>query len=114
MAVVNITVENDHDFYRGFFYMTVGGAPVDLTGASFVMMLRRHAKDAVAYLELATESGEIVIVDPPGGNFTIRITQQQLEELATGSYDQSLIMKLQGVKQQLWSGTIVINPGPSR
>ena len=114
MATVNITVDNDADFYRGFLYQTISGDPVDLTGASFVMMLRRHAKDAVAYLSLTTANGEIVITDPPGGSFTIRITQQQLEELTLGSYDHSLVMTMGGVKQQLWSGTIIINPGPSR
>jgi hypothetical protein len=114
MATVNITVANDADFFRSFLYQTISGDPVDLTGAAFVMMVRRHAKDNVAYLSLSTETGEIVITDAPGGSFTVLITQQRLEEMTTGSYDQSLVMTLNGVKQQLWSGQLTINPGPSR
>lgn len=114
MATVNITVANDADFFRSFLYQTVSGAPVDLTGAAFVMMARKHAKDAVALLHLSTETGEIAINDPPGGSFTVLITQERLVDLATGSYDQSLVMTLNGVKQQVWSGDLTINPGPSR
>lgn len=114
MATVNITVDNDADFFRSFLYQTLDGNPVDLTGAAFVMMLRRHAKDNVAYLSLSTATGEIAITDAPGGAFTVLVTQDQLEELSLGSYDQSLVMTLNGVKQQLWSGTFVVNPGPSR
>ena len=35
MAIVNITVEIDADFYRLFQYvMATGGAPINMTGAS--------------------------------------------------------------------------------
>ncbi len=114
MATVNITVANDADFFRSFFYQTLSGDPVDLTGADFVMKARRHAQDATAYLTLSTETGEIAITDGPGGSFTVLITQERLEEMTTGPYDQSLVMTLNGVKQQLWSGQLVINAGPSR
>jgi hypothetical protein len=114
MATVNITASSDADFFRSFLYKTIDLNPVDLTGAAFVMMLRRHAKDNVVYLSLSTDTGEIVITDAPGGSFTVLITQQQLEEMTSGSYDQSLVMTLNGVKQQIWSGTLTINPGPSR
>ena len=43
MATVNITTENDADFYRTFVWQTVDGAPIDMTGMALEMMLRRHA-----------------------------------------------------------------------
>ena len=85
MATVNITVENDADFYRTFQYvMASSGAPIDITGASLEMMLRRHAEDVEALLRLGTDSGEIVLTDPANGLFTVLIRQDALERLGLG------------------------------
>jgi hypothetical protein len=114
MAIVNITAENDADFYRSFVYQTQSGKPIDLTGASMVMKLRRHAEDATAFLTLSTDSGEITVTNPAGGQFTIMITQQSLLELSLGPYEQSLIMTINSVKKKIWSGALVVEAGPSR
>ncbi|WP_166304659.1 MULTISPECIES: hypothetical protein [Bradyrhizobium] len=114
MATVNISVANDADFFRSFLYRTLSGDPIDLTGATFVMKARRHAQDATAFLTLSTDTGEIDIADGPGGSFTVLITRERLLEMTIGPYDQSLVMTLNGVKQQLWSGVLTVNPGPSR
>jgi hypothetical protein len=119
MAIVNITVENDADFYQLFQYVSLNpdgsiGQPINMTGASLEMMLRRHAADETAVLRLATDSGEFVLTDPIDGYFTLRITKSVIEQLGLGSYDQSNIMTLAGLKTKVWGGTIVINPGPTR
>jgi hypothetical protein len=115
MAIVNITVENDADFYQMFQYvMATAGTPIDMTGASLEMMLRRHAEDVDALLRLGTDTGEIVLTDPVNGYFTVLITQDQLAQLALGSYDQSNIMTLGGRKTKIWNGTVIINAGPTR
>jgi hypothetical protein len=114
MAIVNITVENDADFYRVFQYVTVAGVPIDVTGASMEMMLRRHAEDVEALLRVATDTGEIVLKDPVNGFFSLLITQPTLEQLGLGSYDHSNIMTLNGLKIKIWSGTFVNNAGPTR
>jgi hypothetical protein len=120
MAVVNITVENDADFYRTFQYvMSSAGTPIDMTGATLEMMLRRHAEDAEAVMRLATDTGEIVMLDPVNGLFSVLIRQEDLERLGLGSFDHSNIMT-QGVingiplKTKIWSGTLVNNAGPTR
>ena len=85
MATVNITVTNDADFHRTFQYMMqVSGLPIDLTGASLEMMLRRHAEDVEAVLRLGTDTGEIMLTDPVNGVFTILIRQDTLERLGLG------------------------------
>jgi hypothetical protein len=115
MAIVNITVENDADFYRAFQYVAAtSGAPINMTGASLEMMLRRHAEDVEALLRLATDTGEIVLTDPVNGTFTVLISQDSLERLGLGSFDQSNIMTLGGLKIKIWSGTLVNNAGPTR
>ena len=114
MATVNITVENDADFYRSFVYQTKAGVPIDLTDVSMVMKLRRHAEDVNAFLTLSTDTGEIVITNATGGQFTIEIVQESLLELALGSYAQSLIMTINSIKKKIWSGSLIVEPGPSR
>jgi len=114
MATVNITVDNDHDFYRVFQYTTVSNVPINITGATMVMMLRRHAKDEAAQLKLTTATGEIVLTDPVNGKFSVRIVQDTLERLGTGDFDHSLVMTLTGSKRGVWSGVFTNNPGASR
>jgi hypothetical protein len=115
MAIVNITVENDADFYRTFQYVTVdSSSPINITGASLEMMLRRHAADDTAVLRLATDTGDFVLTDPGNGFFTLRVNQPVLEQLGLGSFDQSNIMTLGGLKTRIWSGVFIINPGPTR
>jgi hypothetical protein len=115
MATVNITVTNDADFYRMFQYVqTPSNTPIDMTGASLEMMLRRHAEDAEALLRLGTDTGEIVMTDPLHGFFTILITQDTLAHLGLGSFDHSNIMTQGTLKTKIWSGTLTNNAGPTR
>jgi hypothetical protein len=113
-AIVNITVENDADFYWQFQYVDATLAPIDMTGASLEMMLRRHAPDDTAVLRLATDSSDFVLVDPGNGMFTLMIRQPVLQKLALGSYDHSNIMTQGGIKTRIWSGTLTNNAGPTR
>ena len=115
MATVNIVVENDADFYRRFQYVTVdSSSPINITGASLEMMLRRKAADVDAVLRLGTDTGEIVITDAAHGFFTVKITQDTLERLGLGDFAHSNIMTLGGLKTRIWSGTFTNNPGPTR
>jgi hypothetical protein len=114
MAIVNITTYNDADFYRSFSYQTIDGAPIDLTGGSMEMMLRRHAKDAIALLRLATDTGEIVLIDPVAGKFSVRIQQGTLVQLGLGEFDHSNILTMYGNKIRVWSGLLTNNAGATR
>lgn len=114
MAIVNINVQNDADFYRTFIWQTLVGDPIDLTGGSMEMMLRRHASDQAAVLRLATDSDDIKLIDPTNGTFTLRIAQEVLERLGLGDFDQSNIFTRGGYKVRVWTGTLTNNAGPTR
>lgn len=114
MAIVNITVDNDADFYRVFQYQTISGVPIDITGAAMWMMLRRRAEDQVAVMRLGTDTGEIVLVDSVNGKFSVLIRQEELERLGLGDFDQSMIMDIAAFKRSIWSGVLTNNAGPSR
>jgi hypothetical protein len=120
MAIVNITCENDADFLRGFVYQTLLsdgvtlGPPVNLTGNTMRMGVRAHASDVTEDLLLTTENGGLIITDAPNGKFTVIITQVQLVEMQTGSYEHSLVRITGSNTLRIWSGSLVINPGASR
>jgi hypothetical protein len=114
MSIVNITTYNDADFYRTFAWQTIAGAAIDLTGGVMEMMLRRHAPDQAAVLRLGSDTGEIAFIDPVNGVFTVRITQDALEHLALGDYDQSNIFNRNGYKVRVWTGLLTNNAGPTR
>ena len=114
MAIVNITVENDADFYRTFAWQTVAGVPIDMTGMTLEMMLRRHAEDVTAVLRLATDTNEIVLIDPVNGKFTVRISQEVLVQLGLGDFEHSNIATVGALKVRIWSGTLTNNAGATR
>jgi hypothetical protein len=114
VAIVNITVTNDADFYRTFAWQTLAGAPINMAGGLMEMMLRRHATDAAAVLRLGSDTGEIVFVDPNNGVFTVRMSQDMLEHLALGDYEHSNIFSRGGYKVRVWSGLLTNSAGPTR
>ena len=114
MAIVNITTQNDADFYRLFAIQSTSGSPIDITGATLEMMLRRHAQDEAAVLRLATDTGEIVVTDPINGQFSVLIKQDKLVRLGLGDFDQSNIMTLNDFKMRVWTGTLTNNAGATR
>jgi hypothetical protein len=114
MTTVNITVTNDADFYRTFQYITIAGEPINISGGEMEMMFRRHARDKAAVLRIGTDTGEIVLVDPVNGLFTIKIKQDTLEQLGLGDFDQSNILTRNGNKVRIWSGVLTNNAGPTR
>jgi len=114
MAVVNIIVQNDADFYRTFVWQTIDGNLISMGGMALEMMLRRHAKDEAAVLRLATDTGEVVVTNAGAGQFTVRISQDALEHLGLGDFDQSMIATRNGYKVRVWSGLLTNNAGPTR
>lgn len=117
MAIVNISTTSDADYVHGFQYMA-GTNPIDLTGQSLRMGVRRHAADAEEQLLLTTENGGIEIVDPPAGKFVVTIKQDKLRELYVGEYEHSMVRIIHyadgDIKYRVWSGTLSHAAGPSR
>lgn len=116
MAICNITVENDSDFFRAFAYQYTDGSPINLTGNTMRMGIRRHAADAAEEMLLTTENGGLVVTDAANGKFSVRLTQDQLVRLPVGDYEHSLVrwITATGEKYRIWSGTLTNNAGATR
>jgi hypothetical protein len=115
MTIVNITTTSDADFYRGFAYQDLNANPIDLTGSTMHMGVRKNADDATELMLLTTASGGgIIITNATAGQFTVWITQDQLRRLAPDQYVHSLIRDTGTLQLEMWSGTLTHSAGPSR
>jgi hypothetical protein len=119
MPIVDITVENDSDFARGFTYLLLNddgsdGPPIDITGNHMRMGIRHHASDVIEELLLTTENNGIIITNGPLGQYTVIITMDQLQQLPIGTYDHSLVRSNATNTFHIWSGLLTVNAGASR
>ena len=116
MSIVNITTTSDADFFRGFAYQDTLGVPIDLTGNTMRMGVRRNADDVSEVLLLTTDSGGgLTITDAPNGKFSVWITQDQLLHLSPAQYVHSLIRtRPDGMQLKIWEGSLTNAAGPSR
>jgi hypothetical protein len=125
-AQVNITVENDADFYQVFQYTLADGVtPISIVGATFAFGVRRSIADPGVLFRVASTlsfAGQIQIVDGPNGKFGLWIAKAQLLAAPTGTWAQSMIITQPAaasafpptLSTPIWGGTLTNNNGPSR
>ena len=116
MQNVDLETYTDADLVRSYRYQTIGGEPIDLTGWSLRLMVRKQANDPTAMFECTTQNGRIWFNDAATGAFTLQIPVAILMSLAPGSYDQSLIgtEPTSLLRRDLWRGALEHAAGPTR
>jgi len=78
---LNITIEQGATFQLPAQISTGGliadgGSPVDLTGCTIRMHIRKRITDEIPLLSLSTGTGQIVAADPVDGSFVVTITDE--------------------------------------
>jgi hypothetical protein len=113
---VDFTTYTDSDMVRSFYYQLVSGTPIDLTGYSLRMMVRRQASDATAEFECNTFNGRIWFNDPTQGAFTLQIPIAVLSILEPYTYTHSLIATAPHtfLRTDIWRGSLIHSAGPTR
>jgi hypothetical protein len=93
-GTLNITIEQGATFsmpvqLSSGGLVADGGTPVNLTGCSIRMHIRKRIADLNPLLALTTGGGQIVITDAGQGKFTVTITDEVTAALAwtAGVYD---------------------------
>lgn len=121
-TVVDMEMWSDSDFAAAYQW-EVNGAPWDFTGHKLIMMIRKNPDDAEVFVSLDSDPGGfsgIMFNDPdvPGGpvtTFNIIILRAQTVQMTPGDYVQSLIMvRPDGLREELWQGAFTYNTGPTR
>ena len=90
-GLLDIQIEQGATFELVFIYQDEAGNPIDLTGMTARMQLRRQFKSEQVIIGLTTENGRIII-DSLLGKITLRIAVVDTELLTgSGVYDLELI-----------------------
>lgn len=117
MTTVNITTTSDADWVHAFQYAIEGAppTPIDLTGSSLRMMVRKHADDAECFINISTPTAGITVTSAADGEFTITLPIASLSRMAEGDYVHSLIRtRPDGLKDEVWHGALTHSIGPTR
>lgn len=93
-AKQDLEIYQGSTFVKSFQWKTgVRKTPVDITGFSIRMQIRKSLTDTAVEANLTTENGGIVITDSPNGKFEIRITSSVTDTFTwtKGVYDLEMI-----------------------
>jgi hypothetical protein len=114
-AVHDITIEQGATFRLSLLWRDSSGTPIDLTGCSARMQVRKKYNSETAWLSLTSEDGDIVLGDEAG---TIVVTGDALltEDIpapSCGVYDLEIVMA-GGEVNRLLQGSATISPEVTR
>ncbi len=98
-------------FAKAFQYTAADGVtPVDLTGSTLSMQVRASASDPISVVPVV-----VTVTDPLNGRFTVSIPAASLANVQPKTYVHDLVrLRPDGVKEQVWSGTMTIAAGVTR
>ncbi len=119
-AIVDITTFSDADFARAFQWV-INDVPFDFTGFDLLMMVRRDPDDAEVFISLSSVdyNGILFQPDPDDSDklttFNIYITRDQMKAMVAGDYVHSLLLlRPDGLREDIWRGTLTHAIGPTR
>lgn len=105
----NIDLDAGSDWSQEFLYQDPDGTPIDLTGGSASLVIRRAIPGSDAALTLTSPSGGLTIT-PEDGSILIEITRTQSAALS-GRYVYELHYTSAGDKRErLIEGSVNVNP----
>jgi hypothetical protein len=107
-GIYNFTLDQGSVFYINLQYKNPDNTPIDLTGQTARMQLRRTFTSP-AEITLTSPSGGIVIT-PLTGLVAITITDEQTETLGSGFYVYDLELDNAGVINRIIQGQITVSP----
>ena len=116
-ANVLITTFSDADFSRAFQWV-IDGVPFDFTGYGLMMMVRKQPDAVEVFVSVSTGDGDIDFTPDVDGKlttFNIRILRKQTADMVAGDYVHSLILlRPDGLREDIWRGTLTHAIGPTR
>jgi hypothetical protein len=115
---MNIALNDD--WIVPFLYATspdggVTTTPIDLTGSTLKMEIRRQESDHTVLVAASSDTQGITITDAPGGAFTILLDRNMLSQLMPGDYVSDLVRDMtNGYQERIWEGTATVVLGTTR
>jgi len=82
------------------------------------MMVRKRPEDTEVFVSLSSEDGDIDFLPDVDGKlttFNVRILRKQTTDMLAGDYVHSLILlRPDGLREDIWRGTLTHAIGPTR
>jgi hypothetical protein len=110
MAVpsINIVIEKSTDFST-IFKLRKDGAPIDLTGCTFLSRMRKHYSSDVFYEFIVTPS-----VPLTGGIINISMFREDTELIPEGRYLYDILITFNNVTTKVIEGTVLVKGTSSK
>lgn len=110
----SITIEQGATFLLELIWKNPDETPINLTGYTARMQVRKKYADTVKVLDLTTQNGKIVLTPLQGKiNVTIPATDTANVTIKTGVYDLELESST-GVVTRLIEGSVTVTPEVTR
>lgn len=106
-GIYNFTVDQGSVFTLNLVYEDPDGNPINLTGQTARMQLKRQYTSTDIDLTLTTSNGGITITGNTG-NILITMTDEQTETLEPGFYVYDLELNNSGTLDRLIQGTVTV------
>lgn len=113
-GTLDLYIEQGATWTLPLLWKTTDGEPLDLTGYTARMHLRKKLTDAEFVLELTTENSRITL-GGPDGTITLTIQAVDTSEIPTGTtvYDLELVSG-GGIVTRLLQGGVTVSPEVTR
>jgi len=110
----DLLLEQGATFSRSITWKDEDGAPINITGYSARLQVRKDASSPTTVLEMTTTNGRISITGP-SGILNLTVAASDTEDLPPGSYLYDLELESPGgVVTRLLEGSLSISPEVSR
>jgi hypothetical protein len=109
-----LEIEQRSTFTQTVEYLDSQNQPVDLTGYSAAMQIRRTVESADALLSLTDDSGGGLIITPLLGKIEINIDAADTSSLPAGSFVYDLIISSASVSDRILQGRCIVSPAVTR
>lgn len=105
------SIPNNADWFVSCTYTAANGTtPIDLTGSTLSMQVRLTPSDPVIAVPVT-----VAVTNAALGLFTVSVSMALLAAVELGTYGHDLVRtKLDGTREQIWTGTLTIVGGYTR
>jgi hypothetical protein len=115
----SINIAKNEDWIVPFQYGTDNGSgglnPIDLTGSTIKMEIRKRETDREVQISVYSPANGITISDPVNGLFTILLDRPRLSQLQAGDYTSDIVrLMTNGWQERLWAGDVTVVEGTTR
>ena len=115
-----MNVAKNEDWVVPFLYQMVDEtgtvvSPIDLTGSTLKLALRKQEIDHEALVLVFSPDGGIMLTNPTQGLFQVVILRNLLSNLEAGQYFADMVRLMpNGYQERMWEGVAVVVEGTTR